>query len=120
MNSSVFEYFRMIAGYSPVLLAYVVGAIVAAVQWRKQPRPALFVMLAVVIQLLASLAQPAIHLMIIHASDASASDRSSMFMVVGLVFGLAHVISFSLLVAAAFVRRSTPPPAVPFSAPYSG
>ncbi|WP_266160570.1 hypothetical protein [Dyella silvatica] len=122
-NLSVEElttFLMMLLNNSPMLIAAVVGAIIAMVMWQRAPRAALLTLIACSIQLLSSLINTWIygwympHAM--HAEDQSHTAIQLMIGVWGLCNSLMHVIMMALLIWAVFSGRPKPtrrPPALP-------
>jgi hypothetical protein len=97
----------MLTTQIPAYLAYVVGMAVALGWMPRCPRPASLVFAACALSLLASLAFVGIQAYLIMRMETSNSGSlATAFSILGLTHVIVHVVSLTLLVAAAFVDRT--------------
>jgi hypothetical protein len=113
-------YLMMLLNSSPMLLAAIVGAIVAMVMWQRAPRGALLLLIGCSIQFVITLINSWVYGWYLpHARLAEAESHSAIQVKIGIwgmCTGLIHVVVMVLLICAVFAGRPKParsPPALP-------
>ena len=95
----------------PLILMYLVGVILALVFLSRLGGPAALTLASCVILLLVTLAGPLAQgylLALARSSDMPRTSFSSLMGAVGIVRTLLHIVGFSLILAAVFMRRRAP------------
>ncbi|MBL8914957.1 MAG: hypothetical protein JNM17_29900 [Archangium sp.] len=105
-------------GSAPVLIAYLVGVIVAVTKWNAHPRPAMFAAsgagLLLITTFIARIAFTVLP-MRMRSDGMSAAQLTPMLTGMGIVSGLLHAVGVGLMIGAIFVDRgaaSEPPRSV--------
>jgi hypothetical protein len=106
-----------LATRAPVLLAYMVGLILACSYWKRYPRPCLLVALAMCVALLVNIVSACLVVYLPRARlefNWDAAELSLIFSVVGVTANLLLALAVGMMLAAVFAgRRSVPPRWVP-------
>jgi hypothetical protein len=116
------------ASLSPLLIAYLVGILLALVYRRRCPVPALLTVLAMGLLLVTTVLQTALSQYVILTRAPQGWSNVSvrwMFIALGTAGNLLRALAMGLLLAAVFVRRKTLEPAgprreLPFAEPAPG
>ena len=100
-------YLQQLFSRSPTIVACLVGMIVAVSYWKRCPRSALFVCLAMGLFLFTSFVMPLVHLYLIFQGPDALGFRW-MIPTFTFAWSVVNAIGMVLLVAAAFTGRSHP------------
>lgn len=106
-------FLTQLLGQAPVLLVYVIGIVIAMVNWSRYPKPALLTFLSMALFLITSVLQSFTFVSIVHARTDfawSASTMAAVLSVNGLMGSLFRAVAFGFLLAAVFVSRSQATP----------
>lgn len=99
----------------PVLIALLVGLVIAIVRWRKTPRASLFAFLAILLVLFVTLVRTftdsALSLILYDVFYMDFTTIGIVHSILAIVYNLLMAISWALLFAAIFSRRTTKAPA---------
>ena len=101
-------YLSQLVTRSPTILACVVGLAAALIMWRRSPRAALFVCLAMVLFLFTSFVMPLVHLYLIFHRPDGLDGFPNVLTIFTVVWSCLNGIGIVLLVVAAFAGRSRP------------
>jgi hypothetical protein len=98
-----------LVGVAPILLAYLVGMILALTFWRRYPTPSLLTCVASALFLVLSVAQTFLTQYLLEAARPELGwnnqQRSQMFTIIMVVGGVLRAAAFGLLLAAVFTGR---------------
>jgi hypothetical protein len=95
--------------YTPVLVVFVVGALLAIVRWGKHPRASSFALAGFVVLVANALLMMTLQALLWDSSSSggwTAAQTSTLMTVVGVIRTSINVVGFALLVSAIFVERS--------------
>jgi len=99
----------------PVLIALLVGLVIAIVRWRKTPRASLFTLLAILlvlfITLLRTFTNSTLSFILYDLFYMDYATIRIVFSVLAVIFNLLTAISWALLFVAIFSKRKNKPPA---------
>src|SRR5262245_41631170 len=109
MDNFFLSYLLQLASQAPILLTYLVGAILALVFWGRYPGPALLTLLACLLLLILSLAHSFVTFWLIHSHDMREADRGTMFAILAITSNVLRALGFAMLLTAVFVGRSRRP-----------
>jgi hypothetical protein len=109
MDNLFLSYLSTLGGQAPILLAYLVGAILALVFWGRYPGPALLTFLACLLLFLLSLGQSFVSTWLIHSRDMREADRGTMFAILAITSNVLRAGAFAMLLIAVFVGRARRP-----------
>src|SRR5262249_5252904 len=110
MENTFLFFLTQLVGQAPMLLAYVVGGILALVFWRRCPLPAKLTLLGLMLLLITALVQSFLISYFIQAQvnlDWSHQTVGLLMSVTGLVGSLIRAAAFSLILIAVFIGRKT-------------
>jgi len=110
MEYTFLFFLSQLVGQAPMLLAYVVGTILALVFWRRCPLPAKLTLLGLMLLLITSLVQSFLVSYFVQARvnfDWSHQTVGLLMSVTGLVGSLIRAAAFSLILIAVFIGRKT-------------
>jgi hypothetical protein len=108
MENTIIPFLTQLAGQAPVLLAYLVGMILALVFWRRSPGPCVLTLVATGLLLGTTLVQSFLFLYLIRArEDFGWTEERYRWMLSAnaLVGSVIRAVAFGLLLAAVFVGR---------------
>ncbi len=107
MHDLLSLYVQQLVGRSPSLVICLIGLLVAIGQLKRHPRPALFVLLGMVLLLISSLLLPLAQLYLIHFHDEVfvALPLGTIMTGFSLIWSVLNAVALGLLVAAAFADR---------------
>ena len=92
---------------TPVLLAFLVGALLAILKWRNHPNVSLLVLIACGLGLAVSLIFPALNIWVVQSmSGPRGAERQWIFTGMAIVSSLLRLVIYALLFAAAFSGRA--------------
>jgi hypothetical protein len=115
MESTLVFFLSQLLSQGPMLLAYLVGAILALVFWRRCPSPARLTLIATLLLLVVSLVQSFLVSFFVQArvDQGWSYEQVGLIMaVLGLVASLIRVTAFALLLTAVFMGRKVTPAAM--------
>jgi uncharacterized membrane protein len=105
-NNAFLIFLSMIGGQAPVLIVYLVGAILAIKWWRRYPRPALLVLVGIALHVATSITYTAVHVYLItNRPPGGLQSLSTVFAVMSLTSAVLHASASALLIWAAFAGR---------------
>lgn len=105
MDSMFLAFLSQLAAQSPVLLAYLVGAVLSLVFWGRYPGPAMLTFFACLLLLLVNLGQTFLIQYFIHLPDVRAADRAWVFTISALISSVLRAAGFGMLLTAVFIGR---------------
>lgn len=104
-DTFLFTVLTQLAGQAPVLLAYLVGVILALVFWQRSPVPALLTLIAMVLFLMTTLVQSVLVHYLVRVSADSGMTLGWMLSANAVIGSVLRAMAVGLMLAAVFTGR---------------
>jgi hypothetical protein len=107
-NSAFTPWFGILLSQMPLILAYLIGIVVAVVRLPRNPRPAALVLIGCALLLASSVVSSLVQAWVFSSGSSAVSARAQVLVSVNIAITFVRAGGFVLLIIAAFVARTEP------------